>query len=160
MLRLRPYTPADAETVLVWCGDALSFYRWTAGVLGEYPITAEDLRFVEKLMPFVAVEGERTVGFFTLRRSPEAPETLRFGFVIVDPELRGRGYGKRMLRLGIDYAFRELGAGAVSLGVFENNESAYYCYLAAGFRDVTGEAAESYTVMGQKWKCRELALFP
>ena len=41
----------------------------------------------------------------------------------------------------------------VSLGVFENNESAYYCYKAIGFEDVSQDEIEKYTVMGEEWNC-------
>ena len=41
-----------------------------------------------------------------------------------------------MLKLALKYAFEIYGANRVSLGVFENNKSAYYCYKAAGFEDV------------------------
>ena len=40
MIRLRPYKQEDAEIILSWCTDEKSFYKWTAGVLGDYPITA------------------------------------------------------------------------------------------------------------------------
>ena len=33
--------------------------------------------------------------------------SVRFGFVIVDPALRGKGCGKELLRLGMEYARRE-----------------------------------------------------
>ena len=65
-------------------------------------------------------------------------------------------YGKEMLRLGLKYAFEIYGAQKATLGVFENNPSAYFCYKAAGFRDVTAESQETYTVMGEEWKCLEL----
>jgi len=32
--------------------------------------------------------------------------------------MRGKGYGKQLLRLAIDYAQRELGTSRISLGVF------------------------------------------
>lgn len=34
MLRLRPYTPSDASTILSWTKNKTAFYQWTAGVLG------------------------------------------------------------------------------------------------------------------------------
>lgn len=71
-----------------------------------------------------------------MRRPRESFEELRFGFVIVNPEKRGQGYGKNMLKLGLKYAKDIYGANKVSLGVFENNESAYYCYKATGFEEV------------------------
>ena len=136
MLRLRPYTPSDASTILSWTKDETTFYQWTAGVLGEYPITEEQFNIVSNLMAFAAIDDNETVGFFTMRRPNESFDELRFGFVIVDPEKRGQGYGKRMLQLGLVYAKDIFGAKKVSLGVFENNEQAYHCYKAAGFRDV------------------------
>jgi RimJ/RimL family protein N-acetyltransferase len=63
-----------------------------------------------------------------------------------------------MLQLGIKFAFELYGAQKVSLGVFENNLPAYYCYKAAGFQDVILDTVESYSVIGEEWLCRELAI--
>ena len=41
MLRLRPYNKNDAEIIMSWIKGENAFYKWTAGVLGEYPISAE-----------------------------------------------------------------------------------------------------------------------
>lgn len=38
-----------------------------------------------------------------------------------------------MLKLGLIYAKEIFGVSKVLLGIFENNESAYYCYKAIGF---------------------------
>ena len=45
MLRLRPYKTEDAEKILSWSNDEKSFYKWSAGILGEYPITKEQFSF-------------------------------------------------------------------------------------------------------------------
>lgn len=63
MLRLRPYKNTDAGTILSWCKDEISFYKWTAGVLGEYPITEKEFSFVTSLMPFTAFDESGMVGF-------------------------------------------------------------------------------------------------
>ena len=99
MLRLRPYTPSDASTILSWTKNKTAFYQWTAGVLGEYPITEEQFNIVSNLMAFTAIDDNDTVGFFTMRRPNESFDELRFGFVIIDPDRRGQGYGKKMLQL-------------------------------------------------------------
>ena len=104
MLRLRPYTPSDASTILSWTKNKTAFYQWTAGVLGEYPITEEQFNIVSNLMAFTAIDDNDTVGFFTMRRPNESFDELRFGFVIIDPDRRGQGYGKKMLQLGLVYA--------------------------------------------------------
>jgi len=157
MLRLRPYNKNDAKTIMSWIKDETSFYKWTAGVLGEYPISVEQFNTVSNLMAFTAIDN-KIAGFFTMRRPRESFEELRFGFVIVDPEKRGQGYGKNMLKLGLKYAKEIFGADRVSLGVFENNESAYYCYKAVGFEDVPQDEIEKYTVMGEEWNCLELEI--
>lgn len=56
------------------------------------------------------------------------------------------------------YAKEIFGANKVSLGVFEHNESAYYCYKAIGFEDVSQDEIEKYTVMGEEWNCLELEM--
>ena len=158
MIRIRPYKAADANVILSWCQDEKAFYQWTAGILGSYPITQNEFSFVESLMPFTAFDETGIVGFFTLRKPNELQDELRFGFVIVDPNKRGKGYGKEMLRLGLKFAFEIYGAKRASLGVFENNLSAYNCYKAVGFRDVILETTETYCVLGEEWKCRELVI--
>ena len=81
MLRLRPYNKDDAETILTWIKDEKTFYKWTAGILGEYPISVEQFNTVSNLMAFTAIDDEKIVGFFTMRRPNDSFEELRFGFV-------------------------------------------------------------------------------
>ena len=47
-LRLRPYSEKDADTILSWNKDEIAFYKWTAGVLGEYPLSTEQFNAVKK----------------------------------------------------------------------------------------------------------------
>ena len=63
-----------------------------------------------------------------------------------------------MLELGLKYAKEIFGANKVSLGVFENNKPAYFCYKATGFEDVSQDEIEKYTVMGEEWNCLELEM--
>lgn len=158
MLGIRPYKPADADTILSWCKEEKAFYQWTAGVLGDYPITQNEFRFVESLMPFTAFDEREVIGFFTLRDPDGAANELRFGFVAIKPDKRGKGYGKEMLRLGLNIVFEQYGAKKATLGVFENNPSAYYCYKAAGFHDAVRDIAETYRVLGEEWKCIEMEI--
>lgn len=154
-MKLRKYTSTDAATILSWTRDEKAFYQWSAGVLGTYPITEEDFAFVENLDAFTAYDDDGITGFFTLRK-PGEENILRIGFVIVDPDKRGKGYGKQMMKLALGIAFEQKGADAVSLGVFENNLPAYYCYKAAGFEDVVLDETETYEVLGETWNCREM----
>ena len=156
MIRLRPYNVTDAEIILSWIKDETAFYKWTAGVLGAYPLSVEQFNAVSNLMAFSAIDDNELVGFFTMRKPTESFDELRFGFVIVDPTKRSKGYGKKMLQLGMKYAKEIYGANKVSLGVFENNQSAYYCYKSVGFREVSLDKTEKYQVLGQTWNCVEM----
>ena len=141
-----------------WCKDEKAFYKWTAGILGDYPLSKEQFSAVTNLMAFTAIDDNEIVGFFTMRKPSDFFDELRFGFVVVDSEKRGKGYGKKMLQLGLKYAKEIYGAKKVSLGVFENNESAYHCYKAVGFQDIILEETEMYHVLGEEWKCLELEM--
>lgn len=78
--------------------------------------------------------------------------------MILDPGKRGKGYGKAMIQQGLKFVFQIYGAGKASLGVFENNLSAYHCYKAAGFQDIISAHTETYHVMDEDWKCLELTM--
>lgn len=104
MLRLRPYNKNDADIILSWSKDKISFYKWSAGVMGKYPISKEKFGLVENLMAFTAIDNDEIIGFFTIRRPSDSFDELRFGFVVVDPAKRGKGYGKAMLQLGLKFA--------------------------------------------------------
>lgn len=60
--------------------------------------------------------------------------------------------------IGVGICERYIWSKKVSLGVFENNELAYYCYKAAGFQDVLLDEVEKYTVLGEEWRCLELEI--
>lgn len=158
MIRLRPYKETDASVILSWCKNEVDFYKWTAGVLGNYPITEKEFNFVNSLIPFTAFDESGITGFFSLRNPGNSLDELRIGFVIVHPEKRGKGCGKAMIQQGLKFAFQIYGARKASLRVFENNPSAYHCYKAAGFQDKISDHVEIYHVMNEDWKCLELTM--
>ena len=82
---------------------------------------------------YVATENSRkAVGLF--RYSVNTADNIGFlKFVIVDKTKRGKGYGKEMLNLALQYAFQITGAKAVQLNVFNENTSAKQCYEKVGF---------------------------
>lgn len=154
MLRLRPYKKQDAETIVSWIGDERMFRLWSGDRYNKFPITAEDMNqfYMEceeqgDFYEMTALDETGIVGHFTLRSVEENPYLC---FVIIDPKKRGIGYGKEMLSLALRYAFEILRVAKVSLNVFENNESAYFCYKALGFKEAE-EKTESCQIMGESW---------
>ena len=137
MMTLRPFNINDAETILSWCKDKHAFRLWSADRYKEFPAQPEEMLEQyegDNMYPLTAVVGEEIIGHILLRFPSEDKSVIRFGFVIVDDSKRGKGYGKQMLRLAIDYAQRELGAQKITLGVFCDNLSAVECYKSVGFR--------------------------
>lgn len=166
MLRLRPFRKNDAKNIISWTSELEEFYKWSAGILGAFPLTEQ--RMLEAMagrednelyFPFTAFDENGPVGFLHIRIVDDSYKKARFGFVIVDSEKRGKGYGKQMLRLALNYVFGVYGAESVSLGVFDNNRAAYHCYKSVGFEE-TGECME-YEIAGNRWTdiemevCRE-----
>ena len=73
----------------------------------------------------------------------------------MDPDIRGKGYGREMLRLGIQYAKEKLKASRIDLGVFDNNAGAIHCYEAAGFKAYDQMPFECKT---GTWNCIQMEL--
>lgn len=168
-LRLRPYKTCDAKTIVTWIHDEISFRKWSSDRYESFPITEEDInkKYMEcngdcskmdDFYPMTAFDESGVVGHLIMRFTDEEKQVLRFGFVIVDDAKRGKGYGKQMLLLAVKYAFDILKAAKVTLGVFENNEAAYHCYKAAGFKEAALEKEKHYSILGQKWKCIEMEI--
>ena len=111
MLRLRPFRKNDAKTIITWTSEEKEFYKWSAGILGEYPVSEKRLLEAtsgrednDRYFPFTAFDESGIVGFFTARVRPEDDDKkIRFGYVIVNSSKRGMGYGKKMLMLGLKF---------------------------------------------------------
>ena len=163
MLRLRPYRRDDARAVISWVKDERAFRQWSADRYERWPVAAEDVNaFYDACSAggrFYALSADDETGLaghLTMRWLDENATILRFGFIIIDAARRGQGLGREMLRLALRHAFEALNAKKVTLAVFENNEPAYRCYLAAGFHEVLCEQPERYRVLGEVWTCREM----
>ncbi len=164
MLRLRPYKKCDAKYVVSWIRDEQTFLKWSAGRIGfEFPITEEvmnahfaEFEDTDSFWQMTAFDETGVVGHMIMRFLDAEKKVLRFGFIIVDASKRGKGYGKGMLELALKYAFEILKVEKVTIGVFDNNESAYRCYQSLGFKICEKKPFEMYDIKGERWKCLEL----
>lgn len=168
-LRLRPYKKSDAKIITGWIRDEESLRKWSSDRYETFPVTETDMnhkylecngdcRNPDDFYPMTAFDDSGIVGHLIMRFTDEEKRILRFGFVIVDDSKRGRGYGKKMLILALKFAFEILKVRKVTLGVFENNPSAYYCYKAAGFKECSMEQAVYHDISGERWKCIEMEI--
>lgn len=163
-MKLRKYRKEDSAIVCSWIKDEKSLYQWSADKIGKFPLVDDDLDrnyepvISDRFIPLSAVdENDDVVGHLLIRYPDETDNrTVRFGYVIVNPALRGCGKGKEMLQLAIDYARNVLHAYKITLGVFANNDNARYCYEAVGFRSI--EKNVTYKMAIGEWECIEMEL--
>ena len=162
MLRIRPYRAADAAQVASWVRSEEAMHKWSADCYDHFPISGEDINAMyascdADFFFLTAFDESGVAGHLAMRfMNPEKSE-VRLCFVIVDSARRGSGCGKEMVQLAVRFAFDIVKAQRVSLAVFENNEPAYHCYRAAGFRVLEDERV-SYNIKGEDWACRIMAM--
>ncbi|MGB4661672.1 MAG: GNAT family protein [Mobilitalea sp.] len=142
MLRLRPFKICDAKDLLSWVQEERVFSMWCANKF-EYPLTENQIKAYKEIydadekgwMLSALNESGKVVGHLLMRNADYEKESIHFGFIIVDPSYRGKGYGKEMVKLALRYAFEILHMKHATLGVYANNEAAHNCYKAVGFVD-------------------------
>ena len=161
-MRIRPYKRCDAEKIVSWIGDERHFRYWCADRFESYPISKDDLNAQydalaenDDIFHFTAYDSDGPLGHFNIRFPDRRDiDTLRFGYVILDPEKRGRGLGRQMIELALRYAREYMKAERATIGVFEENEAALNCYLSAGFSD--SGISSSFRFHDEEWACLEL----
>ena len=162
---LRDFKKEDAQIIAGWLQSEEELYKWSADRFNKYPLSGEDIEEnyapqleTGRFIPLTAVnDNGDTIGHFIIRYPRENDDnSVRFGFIIVSPDFRGKGYGKELLRLGIEYVKENLDATRIELGVFENKESASHCYEAVGF---TAYAQRKCEMSIGTWNCTDMELF-
>ena len=158
-MTLRPFTISDAPIILSWIKDKTAFRKWSADRYSTFPPKPEDMVAQydsDVIFPFTAIDDEgNVVGHIMLRYPDPSKTVIRLGFVIVDDNLRGKGYGKQMLQLAIQKAKNVFGAKKITLGVFDNNPSALHCYESVGFQVI---GTDSYFIDGEEWTEKEMEI--
>jgi ribosomal protein S18 acetylase RimI-like enzyme len=136
-LRLTPFEPGMAGRVLSWVRSARDAY-WLA------PRTRPPLT-VQKLLAWggdghhcfvlVAPSHAEPLAYGEVNLLNAKRREYWLGHLIVDPQWRRRGLGRRLTELLLRHAFGDLDGKRVSLVVFADNDAAVSCYHAAGMRD-------------------------
>ena len=163
-MTLRPYKQEDSKIICSWVKDEKQLFQWSADRIGKWPLKGDELNESYKdtnpefFIPLTAVdESGSPAGHLFIRYPDEADRTqVRFGFVIISPELRGKGNGRKMLELTIQYAKEKLQAERITLGVFTNNPKARACYESIGFKPVS---TRTVNILGSNWECVDMELF-
>ena len=164
-MRLRAYEREDSPIIAKWVRTENELYQWSADRYGFFPLKpySIDENYAPaiptgRFIPLTMVDdGNNVTGHLIVRYPDENDDSsVRLGFVIVDPELRGKGYGKELIELAVGYVKENLTAKRIDLGVFVNNPKAAGCYKSAGFKEYGSHVIE--TPFGE-WDCMNLELF-
>lgn len=141
-MRLRPYIACkDYDVIKNWISDERTHAMWCANLI-QFPIEKDNFEKVMNEMaqrfgdsPYVATSDEgQLIGFFCYSVNLVTNEGM-LKFIMTNPDYRGKGYGKEMLRLAVKYAFEITNVDAVQLNVFPENIRAKKCYEAVGFAE-------------------------
>lgn len=162
-MNLRKFRDEDAATIVSWVGDEYVFKLWSAGTLGDYPITAEKLIENYNSNPDIyhlVLEDEgQMVGQIIVRYpEPGNKSVVRFGYVLVDSSIRGKGYGNALIQAAIKWVKDNLEARKITIGVFDNNEAAKRCYLGNGFKVSPECPPDIYMLGNDRWICIDLSI--
>ena len=164
---LRAYKREDSPIIAGWVRTEEELYRWSADRFGIFPLLpySIDDNYVPQLktgrfIPLTGVDEDgKPVGHLIIRYPNENDDSsVRFGFVIVDPEIRGKGYGRELLLLAKEYVKNNLTATRIDLGVFDNNPKARKCYESVGFTEYGSDGHVCSTPFGE-WHCTELEMY-
>ncbi len=138
-IRLRPVEPADLD--FTRANRSLPEIR--VATLGRvFPVTPEnELNWYQTLgnAPFprsvyliACGEDSWRVGAFQLAEINWVSRTAWLGMWVA-PQEHGRGFGRTILALGLEYAYRTLGLRQIRLEVSVTNEVAHALYRSEGF---------------------------
>lgn len=164
-MELRKFKELDSNEILNWIENEREFRLWSADRYDSYPIKAENINLNYKkcsecgnFYPMTLIDEENNViGHLILRNPNNNLSQIRLGFIIVNNKIRGKGYGKILIKKAIKFAKEELNASEINLGVFSKNESAYKCYKSCGFEEVK-TIKNAYKFNDEYWDCIEMIL--
>ncbi len=98
MMNLREYKRDDAQIIDGWIRSEDELYKWSADRFNKYPFSGDDIneKYTPQLetgrfIPLIAADDNgNVIGHFIIRYPREDDNSsVRFGFVIVNPEAKG-----------------------------------------------------------------------
>lgn len=135
---LRPITYKDTELILKWRNSEsvkkFFIYRepFTREGHENWMKTQID---TQKAYQFIVYEKmtQEPIGCTYLRDCDKIHNKAEYGVYIGEECMRGKGYGKEMLNLTVDFAFNVLKLHKVYARALSGNVASINCFLACGF---------------------------
>jgi RimJ/RimL family protein N-acetyltransferase len=165
-VKLRPLRASDYLTTVKWRHE--NELRMLAQ-FHLFPITEElEKEWIESILKskndkdvYFAIEEITSgdlLGYFQLRKINWTSRTAYLGIIIGKEDSRGKGYGKEVMELGLDYAFNFLNLRKISLEVLTENKVAVALYKKSGFVE-EGLLKRHYFFDGKYYDVKIMAIF-
>lgn len=141
---LHEFRESDAREVARWATSIEDVRRWAGSATG-WPVDLSVFRRWHadpEVKPYVMWEGEARAGYGELWLD-EAEQEVELARIIVSPADRGRGVGKRLVRLLLEQASSS-GLPDAFVRVVPDNAAAIACYRSAGFSPVPESEREEF----------------
>ena len=148
---LRPFRPEDVEPLWRAKLDPVKWAQTSAQPLTPVTLEEHRARYAEPAKDSSAqfavdVDGE-LVGRALLFHVDDLARNAELGLALL-PEHQGKGYGRDVLRVLVDYGFRSRNLHRVHLQTLSSNERGLRAYRAVGFVE-EGRQREHAWVEGQ-----------
>ncbi len=133
-LELRPFLPDQAELVSSWAPTEREVWTWVSR--RTVPVPPDAIRgwaAEEGSLTYLVHEGDEPVAFGQIWLDDDE-EDAELARLLVAPDHRGRGVGRRMVAAMTEVARQH--KAHVAMRVAPGNESALRAYAAAGFERV------------------------
>ena len=130
---------SDDELSLVcrWINTQTVFYDWCAGKYQSFPVKSSDIIRFNKSTDAVSViaddENGIPIGHFSVRAIDNKNKIVRIGFVVLAPEMRGKGLAKPRIEKAIAYTKRNTDSEIITICCYDDNIPALRTYEKAGF---------------------------
>ena len=141
---LLEFSDAYAREITRWATSIDEVRRW-AGSDPGFPVDASVFQLWHAdrdVRPYVLCAGDALLGYGEVWID-EAEHEVELGRIIVNPASRGRGVGKRFVRLLLERASLS-GFPDAFVRVVPDNHVAIACYRSAGFSLVPESVRERY----------------
>ena len=146
---LSPMFLDDAEQYTRWLND-FEVTRYLGQAANCYSLESER-KALEKLASeghnfAVVLKGEeRLIGNASLMNVQHIHQSAEIGLFIGEAGDRGKGYGREVVKLLVDYGFKYLNLNNIMLKVFSGNTAAISAYRKCGFKEI-GRRTRCYFV--------------
>lgn len=142
---LKPFSPLYGPLVASWVRSERELFLLAPST--PFPLTGAKVsawtRSRGRGFLLLAPCEAMPTGYGELNPMRDDPYHHWLGHLVVDPDRRGQGVGRRLIDALVNWAFAEARAHKLTLVVFPENEAAVRCYQRHGFQ-LKGEEYQTF----------------